>query len=360
MFKLEDLKLKREKNIERNIQLLKHNDNKKYILGINEYSDKILEWVDKECINIDGIIDDFTKENHYKNRKVFKLHEIEEDSLVINCVIDGKLVDINEMLEGQNIENIINYCDLVYIDEWFNTGYLYNFRDDIEKNIEKYEIIYSKLEDEKSQKCYEDITNFRYNMDYNFLRDYKVELDRQYFEDFINIIQCDKFIDCGAFDGQTSIDFAKYNPLYKKIYMFEPSKISYLKCKNNLLRYTNIDIFNNGVYSENINVKFTLEKGSANKIDKEGIEIIKCVKMDDVITEEIDFIKMDVEGSEYEALLGCKNIIQKNKPKLAVCVYHKQEHFWKIPELILSYNKDYKIYIRHYTRGLLETVMYFV
>lgn len=63
MFKLEDLKLKRKKNIERNIQLLKHNDNKKYILGINEYSDKILEWVDKECINIDGIIDDFTKKS---------------------------------------------------------------------------------------------------------------------------------------------------------------------------------------------------------------------------------------------------------------------------------------------------------
>ena len=45
---------------------------------------------------------------------------------------------------------------------------------------------------------------------------------------------------------------------------------------------------------------------------------------------------------------------------MAICIYHNQEHFWKVPELVLRLNPEYKIYIRHYTEGLRETVMYFV
>ena len=69
---------------------------------------------------------------------------------------------------------------------------------------------------------------------------------------------------------------------------------------------------------------------------------------------------MDIEGAEENAIRGGEKLIKKYKPKLAICVYHQQRDFLKIPELILSYNSDYKIYLRHYTQGVFETVMYFV
>lgn len=45
---------------------------------------------------------------------------------------------------------------------------------------------------------------------------------------------------------------------------------------------------------------------------------------------------------------------------MAICVYHDQRDFWRIPERVLSYVGDYDVHLRHYTEGVLETVMYFI
>jgi hypothetical protein len=69
---------------------------------------------------------------------------------------------------------------------------------------------------------------------------------------------------------------------------------------------------------------------------------------------------MDIEGGEKSALLGARECIRKNNPKLAICVYHCVDDLWKIPELIFDISDDYNIFLRHYTEGPVETVMFFV
>ena len=69
---------------------------------------------------------------------------------------------------------------------------------------------------------------------------------------------------------------------------------------------------------------------------------------------------MDIEGAESFAIEGAKETILKCHPKLALSVYHKKDDFWKIPEQIFNIRKDYDIYLRHYTEGTDETVMYFI
>jgi hypothetical protein len=76
--------------------------------------------------------------------------------------------------------------------------------------------------------------------------------------------------------------------------------------------------------------------------------------------EKITFIKMDIEGSEPQALSGAEEIIKKQKPKLAICVYHKPEHLWEIPLYLKKIVPEYKIYIRHHTPLEYETVCYAV
>ncbi|MEQ9566287.1 MAG: FkbM family methyltransferase, partial [Pseudomonadales bacterium] len=60
------------------------------------------------------------------------------------------------------------------------------------------------------------------------------------------------------------------------------------------------------------------------------------------------------------ALRGARHTILEHHPKLAICVYHRADDFWKIPETVFSIRDDYDLYLRHYTEGVTETVMFFI
>ena len=95
----------------------------------------------------------------------------------------------------------------------------------------------------------------------------------------------------------------------------------------------------------------------------EGTEIGEVVSIDDYFCgsdEKVSFIKMDIEGAELDALEGGRKIIGSYLPKLAICIYHKPEDLWKIPLFIKNNWNDYKIYIRHHTELMTETVCYAV
>lgn len=72
------------------------------------------------------------------------------------------------------------------------------------------------------------------------------------------------------------------------------------------------------------------------------------------------FIKIDIEGEELHALFGMQQIIKHYHPTLAISVYHGISDFYTIPQYILSLYKNYRIYFRHYSQGLIESVMFFI
>ena len=97
--------------------------------------------------------------------------------------------------------------------------------------------------------------------------------------------------------------------------------------------------------------------GSA--LNESGDHLIQCVKIDSVIREwEPNLIKFDVEGAEYESLLGSERIIRAVKPNLCVSIYHKPEHIFNLGLLIASWNLDYKFYIRIHEWNTFGVVLY--
>lgn len=100
--------------------------------------------------------------------------------------------------------------------------------------------------------------------------------------------------------------------------------------------------------------------GGSSIICDDGEVSISAVTIDETIRkgDKVTFIKMDVEGAELESLKGAKEIIIRDKPKLAISIYHKPEDMAAIPLYIKRLVPKYKFYIRHHSNGSSETVLY--
>ncbi|WP_180287768.1 FkbM family methyltransferase [Janthinobacterium sp. 35] len=102
------------------------------------------------------------------------------------------------------------------------------------------------------------------------------------------------------------------------------------------------------------------DAGSASAVSAAGSSSIEVTTLDLAVTQAVSFIKMDLEGWEMQALAGSQRHIRAEHPKLAISVYHNAADFHRIPDYIASIRQDYDLYLRHYTQGWSETIMYFV
>ena len=81
-------------------------------------------------------------------------------------------------------------------------------------------------------------------------------------------------------------------------------------------------------------------------------------KIDDHFDEEFTFIKFDIEGAELDALRGAYNTIKRNKPKLAICIYHLPNDIWEIILFINNNFPFYDLYVRSHQYDGLDFVLY--
>ena len=158
------------------------------------------------------------------------------------------------------------------------------------------------------------------------------------------------YVDGGAYDGDTAIKFMKnVKNRFKNMYLFEPNPISFEKLTENLekVQKNKIKFFNLGLYNSKRKIGFDLSD-TASTINKNSSNFISTIKLDNCINE-VTFIKLDLVGSELQALKGAQKLIKKCKPKLAISVDSNLPiNLWKIPVYIHSLNLGYKFYMRKY------------
>jgi FkbM family methyltransferase len=81
-------------------------------------------------------------------------------------------------------------------------------------------------------------------------------------------------------------------------------------------------------------------------------------RLDDLVSEPISFLKLDVEGEEARALAGAVRHLEHDHPTLALAIYHKAADLWDLPRRTLEISPSYRLRIRHYTELAYETVLY--
>lgn len=340
--------------------LFSNKDSELYILGTNKYGLSLAKFLEKNNIKVSGFINDFISESHFDTYKIIKsLNSDFTNSTIINCIIEGRTIDAENNIIKLKPKHHDNYFNIqrTFSDDLIEIDYLGAESQITQESVNE---VYELLADKQSKNEYDSIINFRKTRDIAYLKKFKFRLQDQYFEDFIELNSRSVFIDGGGFDGATTIKFAQLFPDFKHVYYFEPGNNFLLDSKKKLIDINWITFINKGLWEKTEKLYFDDSLGNASKITDAGKTEIEVISLDDIIKEKIDYIKFDIEGAEINALYGSKNVIKKFKPKLAICVYHNSLDFIRIPKLVLSYNPEYKIYFRHYTQGVCESVMYFV
>lgn len=320
--------------------------------------------------NIDFFIDDFTMDTNIFNIPIKRLKDVDKDTLIYISVLQhSKKIELQ--LKENGFTNIMNFSKSIktipnILEEISRTNYLWLTEDRSKMFDEKLYVLKKLLKDQKSKNLLEKIIMLRKTLDTKYYID---SYDKEYFPSDVPILQNlskINFIDCGAYTGDSVRDMILQNKDVKLCVSFEPDIKNLEKlnaeCKQLKTLYPQTDflVYPAGVYSLNTTLKFSNNGvDSSASLSESSDTLISVVSLDSVVLNaNPNYIKMDIEGAEKEAIIGATQTIQKYKPNLAICLYHKPEDLWEIPLLIHEIEPAYDMYLRVHEDLCLSTVLY--
>lgn len=186
---------------------------------------------------------------------------------------------------------------------------------------------------------------------------YFIVPDFNYYQHYYKVKANDVVLDAGANCGHLSIFFSKLVGKDGMVYAFEPDKFNVERINNNI--ELNQDLLNNIkiegllLWNENKIIDF-YEAGTVGSSavwipDNDKCVQKEAVRIDDWIVKnnikKLDFIKMDIEGAELEALDGCVQTIENLKPNFAIASYHivdGEATYIKVEEFFKKRNYPYQ------------------
>jgi len=195
------------------------------------------------------------------------------------------------------------------------------------------------------------------------------KLEGYTYDDICCVQSGDIVLDCGAYIGDTALYFCEKMQRNGKVFCFEPSPEIFEKLQRNIKVLSLADNaipINRGLSNNEGKLTFSHNEHmmGASRILSDGEIEVDVTTIDRFVEEMnlncVNFIKMDIEGAECDALRGGMNTIKHHRPKMAISIYHKISDFWEIPKIILSFDPNYKFYLKHNSVGHKETVLFCV
>ncbi len=313
-----------------------------YIYGMGNGSEKILRLFDRFGIRCDGIFasDDFVRGQSFCGYKVQRFSDVMNDSRD-KLIVLGFGSSLDEIMS--RIESIEDRFELLAPDTSVtDEGYF-----DKERFLDLYnkaERAYSLLEDELSRKTFECVTAFKITGSTKYLRE--CFCDESEAKSLLGLTDSEEYFDLGAYRGDTIEEFVRLvGGKYKRIVGVEPNEKNFRKCELNTQSLENVTLYNAAAWSENTELIFSKGAGRQAKISDKGTQV-RALTLDSIAQDGCTYVKYDVEGADYEALLGSVQTIRKYTPKICAALYHKPYDYFLLPLMLCRINADYKFYLR--------------
>ncbi len=281
--------------------------------------------------------------NAYSLRCFRSLYNAKEYN-ICSGIIDYRVM--NELKEEFSECEIVEYLDAI---DFHIMDHVF-----LDTNRGLLEEIYESMEDDLSKQVMESYLYSRYSGDVSRISK-MVRNQGLYDWELIRINKNDVIIDGGAYTGDSILEMNKIlNGMPQRIYAFEPDENNTKELIRQ--RFKNVEVIRAGLLDHDGMVGITESDGMRTSLKESGTGTVKVIS----INNHPEFwdatvVKMDIEGSEVSALLGMTELLRK-KPRLAICIYHKNEDIINVYKLLKSYG--YRFFLRQHSYSNEETVMY--
>ncbi len=317
--------------------------------GMGNGADKIIAVFEKFGIEVADFFasDGFVRGQVFHGKTVLSFSAIKEkyQDFIIVVSFGTSLPDVLK-----NIYNLADNYELYAPDVPVSGDTLFTL-DFYREHFSEFEKTFSLLCDEESRIIYSNIIKFKTTGEIKYLRN--AISDKNCEKELLDFDRYERFIDAGAYNGDTVRKFISNCKNAKSAIALEPDRRNWKK----LCEYAHgeqaikIYPFNRGAWNKCEKIEFSVcgnRNSATGKQKRVKTEEVEMWPIDIMECYNIDYIKYDVEGAEKEALQGSVQTIKESSPDLLISIYHRSEDLYALPLLVNELFPEYQLYLRRF------------
>ena len=311
------------------------------LYGMGNGADKVLDEMEKRHIKAAGVMasDDFCRYQAYRGFTVQKesdfAHQLGAFSVAL-C-FGSSLPDVTAHIRAVAERHTLLVPNVpVAGDTIMDEAFIERYRDDIAR-------AYGLLADDRSRRVFKGALDFYYTGRLEYLSAIDSDKD-EVFRDIL-CLRDERYLDLGAYRGDTVDEFLHYTDGYEAILAVEPNPKNFRKLTEHLTHIENATALNAGI-AEHQGVTFVTKGGGrmAALSAQSGTRV--PVTTVDALGFHPTYLKVDIEGMEREMLSGAIGTLREDKPKLNLAAYHRTEDFFSLILRLHELQPDYRLYLR--------------
>lgn len=336
------------------------------IYGLGSVGEEIVDDLTAHGVRIDLILDRGRSGQTYRGIPVRALEECGDGRLwgrSVMIALHNHYVDVNRLHDDLRsagagaVLTPINLPDLVS-DTHLRPGYWLDYDFDYSVHEEDFRRLAGLLADEKSRQLLDAILHYRAGGDLASCP--KPSLNDEYTPlDLPRYAGPMKLVDCGAFTGVAIHKFLTAGYEIESVVAFEPDEASFAKLVSRDFAVRRKLCLPLGTWSRTTQLNFASDNSMGSCLSDNGNVMVQCVAVDDALGgEEVNLVKLDVEGAEIETLLGMQELIREQRPNLLLSVYHTPGHLYEIADLVARWDLGYRFHLRVHEFNTFGIVLY--
>ena len=319
------------------------------LYGMGNGADKILAVCDHYGIPIADFFasDGFVRGHSFHGKVVLSYSEAKQKygNFIVLLSFASSLPDVLDTIRRVAAENELYAPDVpVFGDRLFNMAFFKQHEQELDR-------IYELLADQKSRDTLRAIIEYKLSGKIEFL-DACEDDEEAVTRELVRPEAVRTYADLGAYNGDTIKKLLPMAPSLSRVLAMEPDRRNFKKLSDyaaTVSEQVAITPLQAAAWDQCQTLTMDASGNRNANLSATGKKTVEVAAdaLDNVIGDmRPDYIKYDVEGSEYHALLGSRKTICQCKPRLLVSLYHRSEDLFVLPTLLTDICADYKLYLR--------------